>query len=184
MLTATAILKGTVPYSQSKAVATPRNSDEDFRTWEERIWRERMHVDNDGNVIIPPMSLKNCMAEYAKYRSDNVPGKRNATYTKFFEAGVMVPEPVTLNVKAADVLGEWLFLPADGKRGGGKRVWKCYPCIKQWQGLVTFLILDEMVKPVFEEYLTGAGRFIGIGRFRPRNNGFYGRFIIEDFKWS
>jgi hypothetical protein len=31
---------------------------------------------------------------------------------------------------------------------------------------------------VFEHHLHEAGKFIGIGRFRPRNNGFYGRFDV------
>ena len=32
-----------------------------------------------------------------------------------------------------------------------------------------------------KEYLIHAGQFIGIGRFRPRNNGFYGRFKVNSF---
>lgn len=184
MLTVTATLKGTTPYSQSKAITSPRGDDEDYRAWEERVWRERLHRDGDGMVFVPPMAIKNCLSEYAKYRSDNVPGKGSAKYTKYFEAGVMVPEPITLGIKADDVPGEWLFLPSDGKRGGGKRVWKCYPVIHQWEGKVTVIVLDEMVKPVVEDYLTGAGRYIGIGRFRPRNNGFYGRFTVSKLKWG
>jgi len=44
---------------------------------------------------------------------------------------------------------------------------------------VTFYILDEIItKEVFERTLTMAGQFIGIGRFRPQNNGFYGRFEV------
>ena len=53
-------------------------------------WRERLHVNSDGYVFIPPMAFKNCISEIAKYRSDKIPGKRNATYTKHFESGVLV----------------------------------------------------------------------------------------------
>ena len=50
---------------------------------------------------------------------------------------------------------------------------------------MTFYILDETVtEDVFKNILEQAGAFIGIGRFRPRNNGFYGRFKVEKVVWS
>jgi hypothetical protein len=152
---------------------------------EEATWRERMHVDANGIVFIPPMSFKNCLAEAAKYKSIQIPGKGKSTYTKHFEAGVMVCEPLSLGIKGADVAGEWLHVPSDGRRGGTTRVSKCFPVIPSWEGTVEFLILDELIDAdVFRAHLEDAGRFIGIGRFRPRNNGFYGRFEVLDVKWS
>jgi hypothetical protein len=50
---------------------------------------------------------------------------------------------------------------------------------------VEFLVLDETItQDVFAEHLTEAGRFIGIGRFRPRSNGYYGRFTVEKLDWA
>jgi hypothetical protein len=81
--------------------------------------------------------------------------------------------------------GEWLFVPATGKRGDGKRVDKCFPVVPKWSGDVHFYILDETItERVFCQHLEEAGKFIGIGRFRPRNNGFYGRFSVEAIKWD
>jgi len=97
----------------------------------------------------------------------------------------MVCEPLSLGIKGADVAGEWLHVPSDGRRGGTTRVSKCFPVIPSWEGTVEFLILDELIDAdVFRAHLEDAGRFIGIGRFRPRNNGFYGRFEVIDVKWS
>jgi hypothetical protein len=136
-------------------------------------------------VYIPPMAFKNCIAEAAKYLSIQIPGKGKSTYTKHFEAGVLVMDPVYLGIKADEVKGELLFLNADGKRGGSKRVDKMYPYIPEWQQDVTFYILDETItKDVFIEHLDQAGKFIGIGRFRPRNNGFYGRFEVLNVQWD
>lgn len=57
----------------------------------------------------------------------------------------------------------------------------CYP----WKGRVTYHILDDVIAPeVFEQHLRDAGNFIGIGRFRPRNNGYYGRFKLNKVSWS
>jgi hypothetical protein len=83
--------------------------------------------------MIPANSLKNCLSEAAKFMSISVPGKGKATYTKNFEAGVMVAKSPSLGIKAANVQHEALFLPSDGKRGGSKRVMKYYPNIPEWE---------------------------------------------------
>jgi hypothetical protein len=45
--------------------------------------------------------------------------------------------------------------------------------------------LDETVTPpVFEEHLREAGSFVGVGRFRPRQGGYYGRFVVERVTWA
>lgn len=76
-------------------------------------------------------------------------------------------------------------MPSDGVAGGGKRVDKCFPVIPQWQGTVTFYVLDETItEDVFRYHLEQAGSFVGIGRFRPRRGGFYGRFRVTDLKWD
>jgi hypothetical protein len=97
----------------------------------------------------------------------------------------MVLEPLSLGIKASEIQGERLFVPSDGKRGGGKRVWKSFPVVPKWKTEATIYLIDPLLiaKPEkVEEYLVHAGKFIGMGRFRPRNNGFYGRFEISNFR--
>ncbi len=183
MKTLTAHLKSISPYSQSRHYDTPKLDREIAKDYESRTWRDRMHVDAQGMVYIPPMAFKNALAEAAKFMSVQIPGKGKSTYTKHFEAGVLVMDPLPLNVAKSDVTGEWLFVPSDGRRGSGSRVDKCFPIIPEWEGDVEFHILDEIITDdVFREHLEAAGKFIGIGRFRPRNNGFYGRFSVESIK--
>lgn len=186
MRTAIARMKSISPYSQSRHYVTPeRDQKETHADYEKRTWRERLHVDENNNVFIPPMAFKNCLSEAAKFLSKRIPGKGKATYTKHFEAGILVTDGLVLPVKKDDVEGQWLFVPADGRRGSGSRVDKCFPVIRQWEGNVTFYVLDETVdKEAFEEHLREAGQFIGLGYFRPRNNGFWGRFGVESVKWS
>lgn len=172
-------LESVSPYSQSRHYETPKLEKENVRDYEARTWRERLHVDADGHVFIPPMAFKNCLAEAAKFLGIQIPGKGKATYTKHFEAGVLVTDGLVLPLKKEDVAGEWFFVPSDGIRGSGKRVTKCFPVISNWKGVVDFYILDQTItKEVFADHLDQAGKFIGLGRFRPRNNGFYGRFKV------
>lgn len=197
MKTITATLKSTSPYSQGKHYVPEKRQGENARDCEARTWRGRMHVNEDGNVFIPPMAFKNCLSEAAKFLSIQIPGKGKATFTKHFEAGVLVMDPLVLPIKADDVQGAWRFVPSDGKRGGGSRVDKCFPEIAAWSGDVVFHVLDETLLTLidtpedsplpkkvtaFEWHLRQAGNFIGIGVFRPRNNGFYGRFTVECLK--
>lgn len=178
-------LVGIAPYSQSGVIQTPKNSGENADAYEQRTWRERMHVDKDGIVFIPPQAIKSALVDVAKFLGESVPGKGKSTYTKHFTAGVMVIDPLTLGIKGADVQSERLFVPSDGKAGGGKRVWKIFPVIPQWQASGELFAIDPVLidKPEkIQQYLEQAGRFIGIGRFRPRNGGFNGRFNVTDFK--
>ena len=188
MKKAIATLESVSNYSQSRHYdedEVPKLKQEIPKDYETRTWRSRMHVNPDGFIFIPPMAYKNCLSEAAKYKSEKIPGKRNATYTKHFESGILVLEALVLPIKAAEVPGEWLFVPSDGIRGSGKRVNKCFPLIAHWTGDVTFFILDEIItEEVFWPTLTDAGNFIGIGRFRPSKNGFYGRFRITKRKWE
>ena len=168
------------PYSQSRHYDVPKLDKETSADYEKRTWRNRMHV-REGLVYIPPMALKNCLSEAAKFLSIQVPGKGKATYTKHMEAGVMVVDPLEIGIKAEDVPGESLFVPADGRRGSGKRVTKVFPLIEHWECVATIIVIDQTITfDVLREHLDEAGRLIGMGRFRPRNNGYYGRFNLVD----
>lgn len=185
MLVCTAKLKSVAPIAFSRPVQSEKNTGESHDAFEKRTWRERLHVNSEGRAFIPPMALKNALSEVAKYLGETVPGQGKATYTKHFEAGVMVIDPIDLGVSAEDVKGQTMFVPASGRRGDGKRVWKTFPVIPEWTGGVTIYVMDPLLidKPdVIERYLSHAGKFIGMGSFRPRNNGFFGRFDVVEFK--
>lgn len=192
----TATLIGKSPMSQSRAIQVAKETGESHDAYEQRTWRERLHTDK-GRVIVPASALKNMLGDIAKFLGESIPGKGKATWTKHYEAGVMVVEPMVLNVATKDVQGERLFVPASGKRGDGKRVWKTFPLIPEgWQGQAQFLVMDpqilgdldmhakDVAKSAFVRHLSHAGKFIGLGRFRPRNNGFYGRFAVDGIEIS
>lgn len=184
MKTATVHLESVSAYSQSAYYDVPKLDKELPKDYEARTWRERMHVTDDGNVFIPPMSFKNCLAEAAKYLSIKIPGKRNATYTKHFLSGILVTDMLVLPERKDEVKGEWLFVPSDGKTGGGSRVLKCFPLIPKWQGDMVFYVMDETItKDPFVDTLQAAGTFIGVGRFRPQRGGYYGRFKMTEIDW-
>ncbi len=186
-VTATCHLSSASVYSQSRPYQVEKKPRETPADYEKRTWRERMHLSekNPGKIVIPAMQFKNSLAECAKYMSQQIPGKGKATYTKHFEAGVIIMDSMELDIKADDVKGETVFVPSSGKRGDGNRVYKTFPKIPSWSGVITFTIFDHTItEEVFKTHLEQAGQFIGIGRWRPRNNGMYGRFTVDKVDWK
>ncbi len=184
MKIATASLTSVSPYSQSRAHQTPKLDRETADAYEQRTWREKAHVTPDGRIFIPPMAFKMALDKAASMLGRQIPGKGKATYTKFFLSGVLCTDPVVLPVAKDDTRGERIYANADGKRGSGKRVWRTFPVIDSWSTDVVFHVLaDELTREVFEEHLKQAGAFVGVGRFRPENGGYFGRFAVDKVKW-
>lgn len=97
MKIATVTLTSKSFYSQSRPVSETKPAKETHGEFEARTWQRRVHTDEkDGGVIIPSMAFQNCLAEAAKFLAKPIPGKGKSTYTKHFEAGVIVPESMKI----------------------------------------------------------------------------------------
>lgn len=178
-------LTSNTPMAQGKYHSTPALERELAKDYEARTWREKLHYDENGMVYISPMAIKNCLSEAAKFMSIQVPGRGKATFTKHIEAGILIPGRVMLGIKKDDVMPLWLFVPADGVRGSGKRVEKAFPTMQKWSGTAEVYVTDEIItRDIFERHLDAAGKFIGLGSLRIRNNGIFGGFTAEVVSWE
>lgn len=185
MQTATATLKSVSPLIQSRFHDTEKLEKESHGDYEKRTWREKAHFNENGFVCVPPFALKNAIGEAAKFISMQIKGKGKATYTKHFDAGVLVQDPMVLGVKKENLSCTTIHCNADGIHGSGKRVMKMFPTVPVWTGVAVFYVLDDTIThDVFEHHLKEAGNFIGIGSFRPRNRGINGRFIVDNIVWN
>lgn len=183
MRSVTVTLQGKAPYSASRAHQEPKLNKETADAHEDRTWKHKAHV-QDGKVFIPPMAFKIGLDRAAKMLGRQIPGKGKATYTKFFESGIIVTDPVFIADESAIEMDR-IHANSDGVRGSGKRVWRNFPKISDWSGKVTFFLLaDEITPEVFEETMKYAGIAVGVGRFRPERGGFYGRFEATKFEWA
>lgn len=185
MKIAIAELRSVSAYSQSGPHLTPKLDKESADDFEKRTWKEKGHWTEAGNMYIPPMSFAKSIQEAAHFLSIKIKGKGQATWTKHFLAGVTVMNGLELPVTKEAVLPEWVYCNADGKKGPGTRVWRCFPTVPKWSGEVTFHILDnEITEAAFLMHLKEAGMLIGLGRWRPRNGGMYGRYEVVSLKWK
>jgi len=174
---------GISPLSQSKYIREKKPSQETDEDFEKRVWRQRIHVDDERMCFIPAMALKFGLAAMVKYNGMKVPGRAKSTYTKHFEAGILVTDNMDLGVTPDAFEEEWILVNSDGVRGSGKRVMRCYPRLKEWSCQASILIVDELItEEVLKIHLDLMGQLNGLGRFRPRQGGYYGRFVIEDLR--
>jgi hypothetical protein len=184
MKTARVTLVGTAPLVQSRYHNEPKLPKEGADAYEARTWRNKAHILDDGCAHVSPLALKNCVSEAAKYLSLQIPGKGKSTYSKHFLAGIIVTDWPSLGVKKEAMDGEWRHVDSTGQKGGNKRVLRCYPIFRNWKIQVDYLVLDQTItEEVFQQHLEEAGRFIGIGSFRPRNGGIDGRFKVQSIEW-
>lgn len=186
MRIATITLIGISGYSGSRETeGFPRGDKESHEAYDKRIWRERIWHDAAGNCYIHPSALKFALVSTCQFLSFQIPGKGKATFTKHFNAGVLVMDPIMLGITQDKLRSELVYCHVTGKRGEGKRVWRTYPMVDQWETEAKLYITDDVLtEKVVERVLEQAGQFNGLGRFRPQNGGFLGRFKIGKIVWS
>lgn len=173
------------PYQQGRQHDSPKLPGENPNDYEERTWSERAHYGPDGHLYIPPTCFTKSVQEAARRMGEKIRGKGNKTWKSHFEAGILVLTPLVLPVTLDNVERVGLFVPADGTPGGGSRVKRYFPTVREWDGSVTFTMLDpEITTDIFERTVTYAGMFVGIGVFRPEKRGYNGRFSVEGITWN
>jgi hypothetical protein len=177
-------IEGVTPYSQSRQHETPKLKGETSDDHEQRTWREKCTCDANNQVVIPAMALKQSLDTASKKLGLQIPGKGKSTYAKYFTADVFCNSDVPLGVSKNDVVGVRVYCNSDGIRGSGKRVWRTFPVIPQWEAVAEFTVLDDTVsRDVFEQVMKVSASSIGIGRFRPEKGGLNGRFRVTRFEW-
>lgn len=187
MKIATAFLKSDGYYSQSRPASPeefPAKPGENDEAYEIRTWRRRLHLTADGNIFIPATQFNHAVKEAGGRLRMRIPGKGQSEYGKCFKTGVMVQDNLVLPLKGADIPYDRLYVPSAPGSNKGNRVYKNFGRIDSWEGEVKFYILDDqLTEEVFTKALRHAGLLVGVGRFRPANGGFYGRFGVESVQW-
>ena len=154
MKVAIASLRSIAPYSQSRYSGLKKPQKEDANEWEMKTWNERLHVNDEGYVFIPPMAFKKALERASVFLSMKIPGRKGSqTFSKHFKAGVLVMDGLVLPLKKEQVPGEVFFVSSNGKPGG-PRVERKFPVIHEWSGDLTFYVIDDTItEEDFEAHL-------------------------------
>jgi len=185
MRVATIEVKGLTPYSQSKPLQSERKKEETHDDFDQRIWQERIHHDDAGNVFIPATCISQGLAVSASYlgKGGGLSKKGQATWAENFRCGLAIANSPKIGKTVDDAVAERVYCHADGKRTCGTRVWRTFPIFHDWAATFVIHILDDTIpEEIFKKVVEAFGLFNGVGRYRPQNNGYLGRFVIEKFE--
>lgn len=138
---------------------------------------DKLYQDEDGNTLLPSVYLKNCITEAAK--QFKIVGKGKSTYSKLVASTVDI-EPFMIELKAGKY--EVFRISAVNPMTKGRMMTE-RPRYNKWS--VSFeIILNDPAIPasVINEILEHAGKYVGVGDWRPEKKGMFGKFMITSFK--
>ena len=166
-----------------------KEADESPEAFDARCWKERIHVDAEGFVVIPAEILPKSLVYSAKWLSEKLKGAK--TFTARFKAGVraMKAARVEPDLHLDKVTCEKHFVPAQPDREGGPRVWRHFPVVPMpWEVKVQVMVVDGLItEDVFERHVKAAGMFDGFGTHRPgspKKSGPNGTYGVADITWE
>jgi hypothetical protein len=169
-----ATIRGTAPllmhrFSNEKDSTTPKKSGSQYN---DREYAENALYKNEkGEIVQPALHIESAMVDAAtNYR---IPGQSRKTYKQPFRGGVFI-EPNLIPHK----IPKWQ-LDLQSVVIQRSRIMRARPRFDEWELDFTILNIDERItSSIIRSILEDAGKFIGIGNYRPR----YGRFKVIKFE--
>ena len=180
-------LVGKTPYMQHKM------NDEDLETWEKKRGRiiERaevhepdekralyhMYIDDDGIPFIPAEQLLGAFINAGGFIKSKVGNSKKSMKNIVAAMFSIIPDKITLTA-------EW---KVDKRSAVNKNIKARVIVIRpRWDEWETEFILevdnDTITKQMVNTIIEYAGQYVGIGSFRPTNNGPFGRFMLTELK--
>lgn len=168
-----------------------KRDDETSGQFEERTWKERAIVDEDGHLAVNSVMVHRSLCAAGAWLSQKLKG--NKTFTDRFVRGVAIMEPfmkVTNGKEQSltldDVKRLDLYVHATGDRKSANRVWRYFPYVPPgWKVAGSLLVLDEAIdSKTFLRHLQTAGLYDGLGSFRAGKGGPNGRFTVKSCEFS
>jgi hypothetical protein len=166
-------LEGITPYLPYRHFYFDRLPNESHADYQQRTWREHLHVDRHGEVFIPPNEVQRIIHKAAKFWD-----------VRLSPGGISVFKPIMLGVKAKDVTPETFVEPDD------TREW-LWPILPKWSGDVEIIAHGESWlrssqrtdNTHLQDIIEDIGQHVGFGWRRPEHKAHntYGKFVIRDF---
>jgi hypothetical protein len=138
---------------------------------------DKLYLNDEGKAQLPSVYIKNCIVEASK--QFKIVGKGKATYSKLVASTVDIePFYIDLNSGKYEIFRISAVNPMTKGRMMTER-----PRFNKWAASFDILLNDEAVPiSVINEILEHAGKYVGIGDWRPEKKGMHGKFLISKFK--
>jgi len=134
---------------------------------------DKLYLTQDGKPYVPSAYIRNALIEAGK--AVQIRGKRKATYSKLLGSTLIVqPDVILINSTSG-----WKPFTTTAVNPATKgRVTVTRPMFEDWRLEFEVVIPDDIIEEDFAKIFDEAGRYVGIGDWRPAKKGMYGKFIV------
>jgi hypothetical protein len=137
---------------------------------------DKLYLD-EKKVQLPSVYIKNSITEASK--QFKIVGKGKSTYSKLVASTVDI-EPFMIELDAGKY--EVFRISAVNPMTKGRMMTE-RPRFNKWKASFEIILNDAAIPvSVMNEILEHAGRYVGIGDWRPEKKGMFGKFMIVSFK--
>ena len=134
---------------------------------------DKLYVTEDGKPYVPSAYIRNSLIEAGK--AVQIKGKRKTTYSKLLGSTLIVqPDAIIIN----STMGWEPFTTTAVNPATKGRVTVTRPMFKDWWLKFEVIVTDDVSEEDFAKIFDEAGRYVGIGDWRPAKKGMYGKFIV------
>ena len=172
-------IEGTTPilFNRFRDVAIEGKSKKRTGAMAESDIEDKLYLDDKKNVLLPSVYLKNSITEAGK--QFKIIGKGKSTYSKIVASTVDIePFYIVMDVKDFEVFRISAVNPMTKGRMMTER-----PKYTKWKASFQIVLNDPAVPiSVINEILEHAGKYVGVGDWRPEKKGMFGKFMITEFK--
>lgn len=143
--------------------------------WEKEAL-QKLYIDADGTIYQPANHLEQTMIEAGK--KIRVKGQGKATYSKLFGSMLIIePDAIPHMNQKYEIHKGLVVIPST--KG---RIMRYRPMFKEWGLKFSMLAEEEIAASVIKEALEIAGKYSGLGDWRPAKKGKFGKFQVVSFK--
>ena len=137
--------------------------------------KEGLYINPKGKLYQPATHILGSLIEAGK--DQQVVGKKKATYSKIIGYAVSI-EPFEIEHKNQN----WKVYSCLGVINRG-RVLIHRPILNEWELNFNVIFDEEQIPPsILKEVMDRAGKFAGIGDWRPQKKGSFGKFQVTGWK--
>lgn len=143
--------------------------------WEKEALK-KVYRDANGTIYQPATHIERTIIEAGK--KIKMKGRGKATFSKLFGSMITIePDAIPIINPEFEIHKALVVIPST--KG---RVMRYRPMFKNWGLKFNILFEDELEPEVIKEALEIAGKYSGVGDWRPEKKGKFGKFQVTSFK--
>ncbi len=145
----------------------------------EGIAEGKLYADSEGKIYLPSTWFRGALVEAGKQKKMGGKGSSKATYSKAVGSSVSI-EPFEIVMKKSN--WEVFSILAVNPTTHGRNILH-RPQFKKWEADMQVQFEEEQIEPsVLKEIFDIAGKFVGVGDWRPAKKGMFGKFQVTSWK--